>query len=557
MIVHITVENLAIIERSQLPLGPGFTVLTGETGAGKSLLVDAIELALGARGDSDLVRAGASRASIRVEFDLTHQPEAQAKCHELGFALDGARLLVEREVLAEGRSICRVGGKAAPVSQLRQLGRVLVDLHGQHDHQALLDPESHLSYLDAWIGEPVSQLAAEVALAFEAAEGLRRKLAMLRTGLRDREQRIDLLKYQIEEIESIGPVAGEFSEIEAQLSRLQHSEKLAHAVQSGLQSLREEEGSALERIGAALKILEEAASLDPDLDTTLAPLRTARYELEEAGFSLRAYADRLESDPERLEQAAARLDALRKLRRKYGEDESEILHFLEQARRSLDELTDHEADEESVAAALDEATARLEARCAELTALRVERAVEFSELVQSELHGLAMEKARFEVERFEKAPDTSGADRLEFYFSANLGEPPRPLSKIASGGEISRVMLALKTVLAGRAGVPTLIFDEVDVGLGGRAAAIVARKLEALAQHYQIVSISHLPQIASRASTHFHIEKETTDGRVLTSVRRLSSEEREVEIARMLAGESVTPHALNNARDMLGGVLSG
>jgi DNA repair protein RecN (Recombination protein N) len=554
MVVELTVENLAIIERAQISLGPGYTVLTGETGAGKSLLIDAIELAFGSRADTDLVRSGASRAAVSVVLDLSAQPSLVRLCADLGVALEDNALYIHREVFAEGRSQCRIGGKLMPVGSLRQLGQALVDLHGQHDHQSLLDSERHLGFLDAWIGEPALALIAAVGQKHAEAQELRRRLEALRTGQRDREQRLDMLRFQVTEIENFNPQVGEMEELEAQLSRLKHGERLSHAAQQALSVLRDAETNAADMLGTAVKQLEEVAWLDSTLDAVLEPLRAALYSLEEGSYSLRDYAENIESDPEKLEEIAARIDSLKRLRRKYGDDEEAILQFLHEARLELDLLEDADSNEGELDETLQKLVVELDAVATQLSALRVERAAEFSGLVQQQLQELAMEKAQFSVAVQPKPVDATGADRVEFYFSANVGEPPRPLSKIASGGEISRVMLAIKTAMAGRAGVPTLIFDEVDAGLGGRAAAVVAKKLQELAQHYQVIVISHLPQIASRATSHFRIEKAEKGGRVLTDVRLLREDERVEEIARMLAGEEVGQTALVHAREMLAGV---
>lgn len=556
MIVELTVDNLAIIERAHVSLGPGFTVMTGETGAGKSLLIDAIELVLGERADSELVRAGSPKATVDVVFDLSSQPALLERCQELGVATEDSALFIHREVFAEGRSQCRIGGKLTPLSTLKQLGQLLIDLHGQHDHQSLMDPERHIAFLDAWIGRPAASLLVAVANANSVAGDAKRRLDALRAGLRDREQRLDLLKFQINEIESVGPRPGEMEELEAQLSRLKHSEKLASASFGALELLSDKEDCAIDQLSAATTQIESAAKYDPQLEALLEPIAAALETLKEGTHDLRAYAETLDADPAILEEVAGRIDSLKRLRRKYGDDEVAILAYLDVAQAELDMLADAEASEEDLTIAYDAALGELVRVAAELTALRKERAVEFADLVQAQLRDLAMARAIFDVDFQSKPVDADGADDVEFHFSANAGEPARPLSKIASGGEISRVMLAIKTAMAGRAGVPTLIFDEVDAGLGGRAAATVAKKIEELAGHYQVLVISHLPQIASRATTHFRIEKNDTSGRVVTQVRELNATERVEEIARMLAGEHVTASALANARELLEGKTS-
>ncbi len=552
MIVELSVENLAIIEEARLELGSGFTVLTGETGAGKSLLIDAIELALGERADTELVRTGAPRASVNVVLDLSGDDPALATCAEFGVELEDGLLYIQREVAAEGRSQCRIGGKMTPVSVLRQLGKQLVDLHGQHQHQSLLDTAQHIGYLDAWIGERATLARAGVSAAHATFDSASKRLQELRSGLRDREQRIDLLRYQVNEIESVSPVEGELDELRNRLSRLKHTEKLANASFGAIEILQEGESCAIDQLGAAITDVDQVLQFDPSLEGPLAKLREAWVEAQEAARELRSYADSLEADPAALDAAAARMDELTRLRRKYGDDEAQILQFLEDARSQLALLEDSETSEQDLLAECDRASQLLRQTCVELSMLRKAGALEFAELVQAQLRDLAMDRALFEVTFREREPSASGLDDVEFYFSANAGEIPRPLSKIASGGEVSRVMLAIKCALAGRAGVPTLVFDEIDAGLGGRAAATVANKLEELGQHYQVLVISHLPQIASRATSHYRIEKVESNGRAATRVRPLAASERAEEIARMLSGEHVSSSSLAAAREMLG-----
>lgn len=556
MIQELTVENIAIIERAQVSLGAGFTALTGETGAGKSLLVDAIGLALGERADSDLVRAGSARGVVTLSADLSDSPELSDLCAQMGYGTEEGLVFIQREVSAEGRSTCRINGRPAAVSTLKQLGDLLVDLHGQHDHQSLLLPDRHADYLDAWIGEDAIRLKSEVGAAFLEAEEARRQLAALQSGLRDREQRIDLLRFQVQELELFAPLPNELEELEGQLSRLQNVERLAQAAYGALDSLSESEGSGIERLSASVKALEACAALDPTVEPALDQLRSALYALEDGLRELRSYADGVEPDPDRLERVAGRIDGYRRLYRKYGDGEDALLLHLERAREELAVLEDAEANTEALERRSAEADARLADVAARLSELRRSRAANFSEQVVAQLRELAMPRALFGVRVDAKTVSADGCDRVEFDFSANAGEPMRPLSKIASGGEISRVMLGLKVVLAGRAGVPTLIFDEVDTGLGGREAAVVARKLEEIARHYQVVVITHLPQIAGRAAQHFRIEKLESQGRVATRVRLLEHEERVRELARMLAGEEVGESALANAKELLAGIAN-
>jgi DNA repair protein RecN (Recombination protein N) len=551
MIVELSVENLAIIESAKIELNSGFTVLTGETGAGKSLLVDAVELALGVRAESDLVRTGHSRAVVNLVADVSRSPALRQKCQELGLTLEDHSLYVQREVFAEGRSQCRIGGKLTPVSVLRQLGLALVDLHGQHDHQSLLSADRHVNFLDDWIGQEATNAAHAVSDTFDQWEQANRQLTNLRANQRDREHRLDLLRFQCDEIDQIAPQPGEMEVLEGQLTRLQHSEKLSVAILTALQALSEDDDSVMVRSQSALRSIDDAARIDPSLEALADPLRSAYYQVEDAIRGLRSYSDALEADPGALEETAQRIDALRRLRRKYGETEEAVLDYRQEIERERTLLEDADANEADLSEEVDRTRKQFERACEELTNLRVMKAAQFSTLVQAELHDLAMERASFSVHIGTRTADRTGADAVEFFFSANIGESPRPLAKIASGGELSRVMLAIKCASAGRAGVPTLIFDEVDAGLGGRAAAVVARKLDDLASYYQVVVISHLPQIAAKATSHFRIEKRELDGRIRTEVRALGAEERVEEIARMLAGETISELAIANAREML------
>lgn len=553
MILELSVENIAVIEKAQIELGPGFTVLTGETGAGKSLLVDAIALALGGRADQDLLRAGATKGPVHLVADISQNSVALAWCAEMGIGLEDGKVYVTREISAEGRNVSRIQGKSQPVSAVRELGALLVDLHGQHDHQALLDPERHVDYLDLWIGDSARRLLAQIEEAVEQWSEKKSALESLMKGMRDREQRLDLLRFQVNEIESLGVREGEIAELEASLSRLQNVERLAAGAFTALGAMSEEEGSALERLGMAASTLDHLRRLDPSLEEVAEPVQSALAALEEGARALRRYADQLESDPERLEETAARLDQLKRLLRKYGENEAAVIAHGQRAAEELALLEDAEASAEELEEAVRQRRANVILLCEQLTKVRKERAADFASQVQAEIRELAMEKAHFSVEILPKEPDARGGDSVQFLFSANPGEPQRGLGKIASGGEMSRVMLALKVVLAGKAGVPTLIFDEIDTGLSGRAAAIVARKLQEIAAFYQVVSISHLPQLAGRADVHFKIEKEEEAGRTFTRVRQLTEAERVEEVARMLAGEQIGEMALANARELLSG----
>ncbi|MEI8281276.1 MAG: DNA repair protein RecN [Armatimonadota bacterium] len=549
MITELHVENLAIIQKASVSFRNGFTALTGETGAGKSLLIDALELCLGERADTELVRTGATKASVQLVVDLSQSPSILLHLEGLGIDSEQGIIYIQREVYSEGRSQARVNNKPVPVSVLREIGSQIVDLHGQHQHQALLNEETHIQYLDAWIGPDVQAIMADVATAFSRWQDAKRKFDALQRGIQEREQRVDMLTFQVNEIDSFGVVEGEEKELVSALSRLANAEKIAGAAQRGLAALSEDEVNARDLLAVGLKEVEEIAKMDESID--IAELVEALELLQEGIHILQNYLDKIDSDPASLEMTMERLDGLKKLKRKYGETESEILAFLHTAQSELDNLTDIEASEETLLLAMNESRSELLGICGKLTSLRTERSQEFSNDVQRHLADLSMERTRFTVQLKPIEPTAEGADFVEFLFSANTGEELKPLAKIASGGEISRVMLAMKSALAGRAGVPTLIFDEVDTGLGGAAAAAVGKKIRALSEHYQVLAISHLPQVASQANEHFRIQKGESGGRVQTDIIPLSKEERVHEIARMLAGDSVSEHAVANAKDLL------
>jgi DNA repair protein RecN (Recombination protein N) len=549
MIVELHVENLAIIQKASVVFQDGFSALTGETGAGKSLLIDALELCLGERADTELVRTGATKASVQMVIELSANPSILQTLEDLGIEAENGQIFIQREVFAEGRSQARVNNKPVPNSILREIGALIVDLHGQHQHQALLDEETHIQYLDAWIGGEVSSLKAATSELYSKWHDSKRRFDALQRGIQEREQRLDMLTFQVNEIESFSVIEGEERELVSSLARLANTEKIASAAQRALACLSEDEINARDLLAVGMKEAEDIAKMDESIDIT--ELLESLELLQEGIHSLQSYLDKIDRDPASLEMTVERLDGLKKLKRKYGETEADILAFLHTARIELDNLTDVEASEETLQVQMLKAHADLVNVCSELTALRAFKSKEFAQDVQEHLADLSMEKTRFTVHIKPIDPTAEGADFVEFLFSANTGEELKPLAKIASGGEISRVMLAMKSALAGRAGVPTLIFDEVDTGLGGAAAAAVGKKIRALSEHYQVLAISHLPQVASQANEHFRIQKSESGGRVQTDIFPLTKEERVHEIARMLAGDSVSEHAVANARDLL------
>jgi len=557
MLVELHVTNFALIDRLDLTFGAGLNILTGETGAGKSIIIDALGLALGGRAGADLVRTGSSKATVEAIFDLTHAPE-EVRRRLADAGLDGEdeeeMLLVTRELArAGGKSQCRINGRLMPVAVLKEIAEGLVDVHGQHEHQSLLAADRHIDILDNWGGKDALALRQSVAARFGEASALKREREKLQTDARERARMLDLYRFQQEELASASLQPGEEDELNANRSRLANSEKLSAAAADAYATLSgaERGAGALDALNAALAAVEHVAALDENLSPLAETLQSAVSYAEDAARELRVYQESVEFNPERLEEIEARLDLIRTLKRKYGETLEEIIAYGAELAGKLDALENSEAREEELTAAIVEAEGKLNAAAAQLTKARRKASENFAAGIARELADLGMAATQFEVS-IEVQPVTSkGADKVEFLLSPNPGEPLRPLAKIASGGEMSRIMLAMKSVLARTGAIPTMIFDEIDVGVGGRTAQTIGDKLEALAREAQIMCITHLPQIASRAGAHFFIEKQVHEGRTTVSVAPLDAEGRIEEIARMLGGSRRSEAVVQHAREML------
>lgn len=557
MLVELHVTNFALIDRLNLTFGAGLNILTGETGAGKSIIIDALGLALGGRAGADLVRTGASKATVEAVFDLAHAPaEVRKRLADAGLEGDAEEdtLLVARELSrAGGKSQCRINGRLMPVAVLKEIAEGLVDVHGQHEHQSLLASDRHVDILDNWGGKDALALRAEVAALHSGVNALKREREQLRTDARERARMLDLYRFQQDEIAAANLQSGEEEELVADRSRLANSEKLSAAAADAYAKLSggERGAGALDSLNAALSAVEHAAALDENLSALAETLQSAVSYAEDAARELRVYQESVEFNPERLEEIEARLDLIRSLKRKYGETLDEIISYGEELTSKLDALENSEAREEELTAAIAKSEDKLSSAAGRLTKARRKASQNFAAGIARELADLGMAATQFEVS-IEPQPMTGkGADRVEFLLSPNPGEPLRPLAKIASGGEMSRIMLAMKSVLARTGAIPTMIFDEIDVGVGGRTAQTIGDKLEALAKGAQVMCITHLPQIASRAGTHFFIEKQVHEGRTTVSVAPLDSEGRIEEIARMLGGSRRSETVVQHAREML------
>ncbi len=550
MLVELSVEQIAIIDRLNLRFDAGLNVLTGETGAGKSILIDALSLALGERAEAEMLRAGAERAQVTAVFDLSNSPRLMQSLQELGVTPEDGLLYLTRELLAGGRSQARINGRPVPVATLKSVGDLLVDLHGQHQHQSLFNVSEQMRFLDEWCGEKVLSLKAQVGECVRQIRALQRELSSLQADARERAHLLDLYTFQKNEIEQAHLTPGEEEELVAEERRLAHAERLYATAETAHELLTSGEPSAVDLLAQAVRALEEVVSIDADLQPIAENLQNALYSVQDAAGELRAYRDRVEFNPDRLNEVQERLHIIRTLKRKYGDTVEAVLDYLREVTDKMERLQGGEERAEQIAEALRDLEERAQELAGELSRLRREGARRFEQAVAQELNELAMPRARFEVKLTPKPLESDGADAIEFLIAPNPGEPPRPLSRIASGGELSRVMLAIKSVLAGVEDVPTLVFDEIDIGIGGRTASVVGEKLHSLSQQRQILCITHLPQIASRARLHLLIEKREVEGRTVTAVTPVEGEARVQEIARMLGdtGES----ALRHAREMLG-----
>jgi DNA repair protein RecN (Recombination protein N) len=562
---ELRIRNLAIFDAVTVPFGSGLNVLTGETGAGKSIMIDALTLLLGERAQpAETIRTGADTATIEAVFALPKKSPIPALLEAHGFKADDGQLIIRRELVRNGRGRVFLNDSNATLTVLEKLGEALVEVHGQHESQLLTRPSRHLDLVDAFGGLAI--LRDKLRQRYEEWQAVTTELAELETAGREKADRVERFQSQIAEIDAGRLRAGEEDQLREERKRLQNAERLAEGAGGAYQHLYDDPAAAATRLGQAIGALRELAKIDAALGPTVQALDGVAVQLDEAVRAVRGYRDGIVFDPPRLDEIERRLDEIGRLKRRFGDSVEAVLAARAQMAADLEKLGSKDEQSRQLAERVDKLRTELATRALDLSTRREQAATRLEGLVTAELAELGLDKPVFKV-RFihEPAGDADvavgperwrlgprGADQIEFLFSPNPGEEPRPLARIASGGELSRTMLALKVILATSDAVPVLIFDEVDAGIGGKTADTVGRKLRQVARARQVLCITHLPQIACYADHHLRTDKQVDEDRTVTSVAALGKEERVREIARMLGGESITDTTLKHATELIG-----
>ncbi|UQZ82051.1 DNA repair protein RecN [Paenibacillus konkukensis] len=554
MLQEISIHNLAVIEAVHLHFRKGFHVLTGETGAGKSIIIDALTLVAGGRSSADLVRYGSDKATIEALFVIDKGHPVWAVLASLGIEADSeGHLIIRREITLQGKSTSRINGHLVNLSGLKEIGKWLVNIHGQHEHQSLFHIEEHIRWLDLFGDEEIAPAKRDYEAAFQIYSDIRRTVKELEETSKQSLQMMDLYRFQVEEITSAKLKRNEDELLLEEKRKLSNAEK-RYQNAADAYDLLYGGNKGLDAISKAVQKLEEIAALDPDMLKALAEqAQSAFYQLEDAAYQIRDYRDEVEFNPVRLDFIEQRLDTIASLKRKYGENVDDILQYLDKVTRELDLIENKDEKLQELHKQEQEALQQVRSLARRLTDRRQTVADKLAQEIVAELRDLHMERTQFKVQIVSRDDHFTidGADEVEFLISANPGEPLRSLSKIASGGEISRVMLALKSIFARMDRIPVLVFDEVDTGVSGRAAQAIAEKMSRLSRGCQVFSITHLPQVACMADAHYRIHKSTDGERTYTNVDDLPQVGRMHELARMLGGVEVTEKTLQHAQEML------
>lgn len=555
MLLELNIANIALIESLRIEFAQGFNVLTGETGSGKSIVVDCMNLVLGGRADRDFVRTGAEKGSVQALFDIAKNSAAKAILGEMDIDCEDGMVAVSREISRSGRNICRISGVIVPLNTLRRLTGTLLDIHGQHEHQSLLDPAKHIAFLDAYGDNRHTELRAQAAKLHSERVKMESELKKNMLDAAERERLSDMLGFQIQEIASAKLKKGEEERLIARLRILENSEKIRTNVETAYEATYAGAGrtpSAQELLLRAANAMDKLSQIDERYAELGLRLREMVYSAQDVGYELRDILDHMESDPELIEKVSKRLETIDRLERKYGPNLDDVLNFYASAVERLESIQTGDAHIDALKAELAKKDAELDEVCTLLTASRRELAQRLAQAVMQQLRDLGMGRARLEI-RIENLPrpTANGLDSVEFLISANPGEPLKPMASVASGGELSRIMLALKAISMEADGVDSMVFDEIDTGVSGRMAQTVGEKMCAIARDHQVLCVTHLPQIAALGDAHFVVEKHTDGTTTETVVRQLDSEGRIHELSRLVGGAEDSISSLSHAKHML------
>lgn len=554
MLQELSIDNFAIIPHLQIDFNQGMTVLSGETGAGKSIIIDAVGLLAGGRGSQEFIRTGSPKAVLQAAFmiDPTNQKLMQVLA-DLGIEVSDEQLIIQREIHRSGRNVIRVNGMLLNITTLKQIGEFLVDIHGQNEHQELMQPEKHLAMLDEYIGHQLVDLKEQYQQTFREYRQVLKAVNEKQQNQQAWAQRFDMLKFQVEELEDADLILDEEEQLLAERSRLNNFQKIMSALE--LVSIKlsgNEEAGAVDNLGEAMQAMQSIENIDENYHEISETIDSSFYALQEIVKDVSNQIDLLEYDEERLNQIEQRLDLIHQLERKYGPDVAAMLAYLTKIKAEFTKMENVSANSDQLEEQLDALTQRLQQQGDALSVLRQTSAVTLADKIHQQLKDLYMEKAQFSVNFKSRSTfQLDGLDEVEFYIQTNPGETAKPLAKIASGGELSRMMLAMKTIFAQNQGVTSIVFDEVDTGVSGRVAQAIAEKIATIAAHSQVLTITHLPQVAAMADQHYLIQKTVINERTETSISSLDEQQRARELARMISGTEVTDLSLANATELL------
>lgn len=534
MIKHISIENFAVIEKAEIDFDEGFSVITGETGSGKSVVIEAISLALGSRADSSFVRHGADKAVVQLAADL-----------------DGEEVAIRREISASGRNLCRLNGEVVTLAELSKVCARLAEIHGQYDNQTLLNPETHMAVIDGCRRETIASLKEAYRKSYDSYAKASSELKKLIASEAENARRLDYYRYEKAEIDKAGLRPGEYEELTDRISVLQNSEKIFSSVETASSAIGGDTG-ALETLGAALSAIRSVASYSSDLEKLLSDAEDIYYRLQDIDSSLNSMADSMSFEPGEIDSCISRIDLIDNLRKKYGSTIEEILEYRDKISAELDVIENFDEEKSKLTAAAEAAKANLLSKASALSKARHEAASNLTARITRELSELNFSDAKVETAFTPlDAAGPDGDETAEFLISANRGEPLKPLAKTASGGEMSRIMLAIRNITGETDRIPTFIFDEIDAGISGVTASVVGRKLKQISKSHQIICITHLPQIAAMGDAGYRIYKENDESSTYTHIEKLSKDEKTAEIARLLGGDNITETTLRSARELI------